>query len=127
MTLGGNGLFRGFRQIRESGRILQRDICEHLAIQFHSCSLQPVNQLIVVEAILPGSGADADNPQLAKIPLAGLSIPVGINERLVDRLFGELIELALIEVVTLRKLENFFAAVVAFCSTFDSRHGELLL
>ena len=127
MTLGGNGLFGGFRQVCEGGGILQRNICEHLAIQFHSCGLQSVNQLIVVESILPGSGTDADDPQLAKIPLAGLTIPVGINERLIDGLFGELIELALIEVITLRKLENFFAAVVAFCSTFDSRHGELLL
>jgi hypothetical protein len=85
-----------------------------------------MNQLIVVEAILPGSGADADDPKLAEVPLARFPVPIGIDKRLVNGFFGELIELALIEVVTLRKLENFFSAVVAFCSTFNSRHGELL-
>ncbi len=70
VTLCGNSLFRGFRQIRECGRILQRNIRQHLSIQFHSGGLQPMNQLVVVEAILPGSGADADDPQPAEIALA---------------------------------------------------------
>ncbi len=62
-----------------------------------------------------------------KSRLRDFPVAVGIDQRLVDGLFGEFIELALIEVITLRKLENFFAAIVAFCSTFNSRHCELLI
>ena len=86
-----------------------------------------MDQLIVIETILPGCRANADNPQAAEIAFALLPIAIGIDQSLIDRLLGKFVKLALIEVVTLRKLQDLFTAIVAFCSTFNSRHGELLI
>ena len=71
--------------------------------------LQPKYELIVVQAILAGRRADAHDPQSAEIALANLTVSIGEAKSFLDRFFGKFVELALIEVVTLRKAEKFFS------------------
>ena len=111
-----------FRQATEGRRILDRNIRQDLSIHFDSGLLQSGNELVVVQSIQARRGADADDPQAAEVTLSHLAIAIGIYKRLLDGFFSELIQLALVEVVTLRKAEKFLAAVMPLCSAFDSRH-----
>ena len=49
-------------------------------------------------------------------------VAIGINERFLDRFLGKFVQLALIEIVALRKAEKFLSAIMPFCSAFNSRH-----
>ena len=111
-----------FRQATEGRRILQSNIGQNLSVHLDTGLLKPGYELIVVQPILPGGRTDTDNPQPAEVALANFSIAVSVAESLFDRFFGKFVQLALVEVVTLRKAEKFLAAVMPLCSAFDSRH-----
>ena len=68
-----------------------------------TAEISRMNQLVVVHSVFPCCCADADDPQLTEFALSDPSIPIGVAQRLFNGLFGELVELALIEVIAFRK------------------------
>src|SRR3989442_15122313 len=103
---------------------MQINIGQNLSVPLDTALLQHGDELIVVQPILPGGRTDTDNPQPAEVALANFSIAVSVAESLFDRFFSKFVQLALVEVVTLRKAEKFLAAVIPPFFSFYSRHRE---
>src|SRR5260370_6416766 len=90
-----SGALRLLRELRESGRIEDREIGEHLAVERHPGGLQAMNQLAVGQAVLARGGADALNPQAAILALFYAAIAERIAVRAIGCLLRGLVQLAL--------------------------------
>src|SRR5207253_5563945 len=117
---------RCFSQPRECGWILHSKVGENFSIHIHARLLQTENELIVVQAVLTGGGADTNDPQAAEVALADFAVAISVGQRLFDRLLRKFVQLALVEVVALGKAEQLFPSIMPFGSAFDSRHGSSL-
>src|SRR5271155_3447610 len=100
---------------------------QNLAVQIDPAGLQRVNQLAVGGAVIARGGADALNPQRAVIAFAHAAVAIGVAQRAVHRFFRRAVQLALGKEKSLGVFQQLFAAGAAFGSTFNSRHGSLLL
>src|SRR6202044_8728 len=120
-------LLHGADERRKAIGIVHGHVRQNLAVQIDAAGLQRVNQLAVGGAVIARGGADALNPQRAVIAFAHAAVAVGIAQRAVHRFFRRAVELALGEEKTLGVLQQLFAAGAAFGSTFNSRHGAVLL
>src|SRR5262249_44719127 len=83
---------------------------------------EPGNKLIVVETVLTCGRPDSNDPKPPEVALPRFPVAIGVNQSLLYGLFGKLVQLALVEVVTLGEAEKLFPAIVTFCSAFNSRH-----
>src|SRR5580658_2233347 len=127
--------YSGFREMllhradqrRESIGVVHGHVRKDLAVQIDAASLQRVNQLAVGGAVIARGGADALNPERAVIAFAHAAVAIGVAQRAVHRFFRRAVELALGKEKSLGVLQQLFAAGAAFGSTFNSRHGSLLL
>src|SRR5215210_506376 len=77
------------------------DVRQGLAIQLHAGVTQPVHELRVGQALTPGRGVDADDPQAPEIALAVAPIAIGVLVGLEQRLLGALVALARLAPVAL--------------------------
>src|SRR5690349_780173 len=80
-----SGSFGFFRDLRETGRILNGNVREDFAIERHTRGLEAVNQLAVGQAVQPGCGADALNPQSAILTLLVAAVAESIAIRTIGR------------------------------------------
>src|SRR5258708_15702616 len=62
-----SGGLRLLRELRESGRIEDREIGEHLSVEPHPGRLHALNQLALCQAVLARGGANALNPPSATL------------------------------------------------------------
>src|SRR5580698_1018394 len=111
---------------REGGEacgVIGGDVGQDLAIELVACLLEAVDEGRVAHAVQLGCGADTDDPERAELTLLLFTAGVGEHESALDGFLGCLIELGFSEEVSTRALEDLFAAVVAFCTTFYTRHG----
>jgi hypothetical protein len=111
-----------FGELRESGGVRDGQVGQDFAIDRHSCLLQPVDERAVGHAVVPRGGADALNPQAAKIPLAVSPVAIGIPVGAIGGLLRGLVELALGEEKALCAAQILLAAGAAFGASFDSSH-----
>src|ERR1700733_12431104 len=111
--------FLGVSDERSEGcGVVHREIGQDLAVQLHSRGLEAVNELRVADAVHLGGGVDAHDPQRAVLPLLLLAAAVGELQSALDGFLRRLVELGFCEEVTAGALQDLFAAVIAFCSTF---------
>src|SRR5262249_14431356 len=91
---------RGFDQRRKARGVVDGDICQHLAIQLYSRLLQTADELVVAESLGASRGADAPDPDGAKLPL--LLLPAGVRklQSALDRFFCRTIQLGFCEEIT---------------------------
>src|SRR3989339_1467706 len=59
--------------------IPDRDVGQVAAIDLDPCLAQAEDQLVVVQAVEPGSGVDADDPETPEVPLPVAAIAVGVD------------------------------------------------
>src|SRR5262245_12595159 len=116
----------GRGESRKARRIAHGDVGQDLPIQIDARLPEARHEPAVGEIVHPGGGVDPDGPQGAELALAGAPVTVGVSERLLDRLLGDAIELALADVEALRELQCLLAALAPFGSALDSGHWSLL-
>src|SRR5205823_1657726 len=107
--------------------IVDCQIRQDLAIQFHAAFFQAVNELAVTHPIHLGSGGDAHNPKRAILALFLFAAGVCEFEAALDRLFGGTVQLGFCEEITAGAFQYLFALSAAFGSAFYTRHVLLLL
>ena len=115
--------------LREAGkrrRAGDGELRQALAIERDAGVLQAADELTVGEAVLAGGGVDADDPQPAEIALLAAAADERVLERRVDRFFRGAIQLALVGVIALRQAKQLLALGAADCSSFHTRHVDLL-
>ena len=117
---GGFGLFG---ELRESGRILHRDVCQNLAVDGNARGFQPVNQLAVSDAVQASGGAHALDPQAAILPLLHAAVALRVTIRAIGRFLSRLVQLALCEEKAFCPLEILLTPSPAFCAAFYAWHG----
>src|SRR4051794_29641155 len=110
----------------EGGGVADGEVGEHLAVDLDVGQLQPVDQPRVAHAVLPGSGVDALDPELAEVALAGSPVPERVVPGVHELLVGGAEAAALVAVVALRLLEDGPAVLLAVDGALDPCHGALL-
>src|ERR1700678_3708555 len=85
-------LLRLLRQMRKSRRILNSQIREDLTIELDSGFLQSADELVVVQSIQAGGGADAHDPDRPVLALLLLAAGVGKLQRAIDGFFCRTVE-----------------------------------
>src|SRR6185312_5820122 len=90
--------------------------------EFDSGGLEAVDELRVADAVELGGGVDAHDPERAILALFLLAARVGELHAALDGFLGGLVELGFCEEITACALQDFFAAVTAFGSTFNAGH-----
>ena len=108
-------------------RVVDGHVRQHLAVDVDLRLLQPGHELAVGDTQLTAGGVDARNPELAKHPLAGAAVTVGVLAGLHHRLFGDAEDVFAAAAVALGELQNFLVAGVCRYTTFDARHVCVLL
>src|ERR1700722_14950160 len=95
---------------------------QHLAIDFDAGQVQPIDQPAVAHAVQPSRRVDALDPQLAKVTLAGPTVPVGVLHRMHELLVGRTVRPTLVSVVSLRLLQNGAVVLAPMNGSLDSGH-----
>src|SRR5262245_4287629 len=70
-------LLRQLDELRKRVRVVDRDGGEHLAIKLAHRELQAADELAVAQAAGAAGGVDANDPQLAELPLAVAAVAEG--------------------------------------------------
>src|SRR5271156_2520334 len=109
--------------MRKSCCILNRQIGQNLAVELHAGLLQSADELVVVQSIQAGGGADAHDPDRAVLALFLLAARVGKLQRAVDGFFRRAVEFGFSKEVSTGAFKNLFALGAAFGSAFYTRHG----
>ena len=97
------------------------EIRQNLSVHTDAGLLQSENKLVVVQAVRPRGRTDAYNPQPAEVAFLDAPVTIGVAQCFFDRLFCKFVQLALVEVIALRKAEQLLTAIMPFSSTFNSR------
>src|SRR2546429_5948954 len=134
-SLLGRGLFAlGFKRIlrlhsqpREGFWLVNCEVCKHLPVQLYAGKLQPVHKLRIVDSIQPGGGANAYNPETAKVTLLQLSAGVSEIQPTLNRLLRRAIQLRLCAAITFRELQYFLAPFETLVSSFCPWHCSIPL
>src|SRR5215813_8344095 len=112
-----------FRELRETGRVLHRDVGQHFAVEFDARGLEAVNELAVADAVQARGGADALDPQPAVLALLGAAVAERIAIGAICRFLRRLVQLALGEEKALGPLEVLLAPSPALAAAFHACHG----
>src|SRR5258705_297421 len=80
---------RLFNDRLERGRLVDREIREHLAVDCHAGLGKPIDELGIVQAERTHGGIETLDPQGAERALSPLAVAEGILVRLLDRLLGD--------------------------------------
>jgi len=78
-NLGGYLLRRQAQQFLKGGRVVHRQIGQHLTVQFDSRQFQAVHELAVGSPSVPASGIDTQDPQAAEFAFALPAVPIGVG------------------------------------------------
>jgi hypothetical protein len=112
-----------FRNLREGGSVLHRDIGQYFAVDQDAGNFHSVDELAVSQIILASSGTDALNPQAAILALFYAAIALGIAIRSIRSFLRRLIQLALGEEKAFGPFEIFLTLGSAFRTAFYAWHG----
>src|SRR5215469_3932642 len=129
----GQGLPGHSDEPRERGRVVNRELGEHPAVDVHASDLQALDEPVVGEAVGPRRRVDALDPQPAERPLAVLPVAVGVGHRVQRLLLGLAVHARPLAPVAAGPLEDDATLLVGVdrplhaCHVFDSlkRAGSL--
>src|SRR6187402_1273235 len=118
---------RGDSQSSETSGVMRGDVREDLTVELDTSLLEARDEHGIADPVQAASCADTNDPERAKLTLLLLTSDVGELETALNGFLSSLIELGFCEEVTTRALEDLFASITAFCSTFYAWHRALLL
>src|SRR5919205_1358938 len=116
---------RGLRLRRdraEGGRVVHREVGEHLAVERDVRLSQPGDELVVREPVLARRRVDTHDPDPAEGALAVLPIAIGVDERVVDLLLRVPVARLLEPPVALRLLEDLAPLLARVDGPLHARH-----
>src|SRR6185437_1934919 len=105
-------LARDHHERRERGRVVDRQVSQHLAVHVHAGDLQALDEPVVGDALGPRRGVDPLDPQPAEGALAVLAVPVGIGHGVQRLLFGLAVQPGPLAPIPAGPLENYPALLV---------------
>src|SRR5919197_2210740 len=120
-----SGLERGLRLRRdraERGRVVHREVGEHLPVERDVRLPQPGDELVVRETVRPRRCVDPDDPEPAEGPLPVLPVAIRVDERMVDLLLRVAVARLLEPPVALRLLEDLAPLLARVDSPLHARH-----
>src|SRR5919197_1625090 len=120
--LGFEGCFGLSRDRRESRRIVDRDVGEHLPVELDVRLAHPREELVVGEPFLSGGRVDADDPEAAEDALLSLPVAIGVDVGLQDLLLRLPVGGARLPAESLRLGEELAALLPRVDGTLDARH-----
>jgi hypothetical protein len=127
----GSGLGQGslglFDQGCEAGSIVDGDVGQDFAVKLDAGFFEAIDELRVADAILLGGGIDAHDPERAELALFLAAARVSEFESALNGLLGGLVKLGFCKEITFGALQDLFAPVGAFGSTFNAGHCFVLL
>jgi hypothetical protein len=112
-----------FRELCESGHVLDGHVREDFAVDGDACSLQAMNELPVGQTILASGSADTLNPQTAVLALFHAAIAFCVAIRAIGGFLCGLVELTFGEEETFRPPEILLAPSPALGAAFYAWHG----
>ena len=108
--------------LAERSRVVDGDVCEHLAVELDSGLAAAGDELVVREALSARGRVDANDPEPAHVALAPLAVAVRVDERVLDRLVRDLIPRVARADVALGCVENLLAALAGRHRALDAGH-----
>src|SRR3569832_202257 len=93
-------------------------------VQRNPCLLQPFHEPAVGEAVASNRGVDPRDPELSEIPFPRPPVPIGVDERLIDRFGRASVKLAFGSIIPFGQLETGVAPLSGFGTSFCSWHGK---
>ena len=103
--------------------IAHGQIGQDLAVDLHPGQVQAVDEPAVAQAVLPGAGVDALDPQLPEVTLAGPAVAERVLHRVHELLVGSPVGTALVAVVPLRLLQDGAVVLATVDGPLHSGHG----
>src|SRR3546814_6892429 len=82
----GQRVLRGCHERGERRRLVHGELGEHATVHLHTREAEALNEAVVRDAILTGSGVDALDPQATEVALALATVAVGVDEGVGDLL-----------------------------------------
>src|ERR1044072_2509130 len=111
----------------ERGRVVDRDVGEHLAVELDVRLADAGEELVVGEPLLPRGRVDADDPEPPEDALLVLAVPVGVDVGLHDLLLRLPVGDPRLPAESLRLGEELAALLARVNGPLDARHGSPLL
>src|SRR6478609_2110688 len=90
-AVGAKRRLRLLGDLAEGARILDRDAGEHLAVELDPGLAAAGDELVVREPLGARGCVDAHDPEPPHVALAALAVAIGVDERVLDRLVGDLV------------------------------------
>ncbi len=103
-------LLYGVDDCLECLRVVEGEICEHLAVQADILLCQSTDELRVVHAVLTGCGVYTLDPKRAEITFFGFTVTVCVAQTFFIGILGYGPDILPCEEVTAGLFENFLAA-----------------
>src|SRR6188474_2048180 len=119
LRLGGDG--------GEGGRVVDRDVGEHLSVELDVRLAHAKEELVVGEPLFPRGRVDADDPKPAEHALLVLPVTVGVDVGLHDLLLRLPVGDPRLPAEPLRLGEELAALLARVDGSLDARHGSPLL
>src|SRR5579875_99496 len=114
-------------QLTEGFGIAHREIGQNLAVNLDTGVGEPVDELVVGQAVGARAGIDASDPKAPHVPLPRPAIAILILKRAHDRFVGALYQPPPGSAEPLSAVENLIMAAVSCYATLDANHASLPL
>src|SRR5437667_960094 len=117
---------RCFDDLGERSLVAYRQVREHLAIDLHAARLEACDQASIRDAMRPRRGVDALDPETTHVALPRSPIPIGVDQRVEERLACWPDQLRPRSSPTLGLAQEALVAFVGGDAALDSSHDRLL-
>src|SRR3954447_4798275 len=109
----------------ERGRVVDREVGKHLAVELDPGVLEPVHEARVRDAVGTHARVDAGDPEPAELRLAVTAVAVGVDARAGGLFLGEAVPHPAAAGVALGGRERLAALLLRVNGSFDSCHRYL--
>ena len=121
------GSLGGFHELGEGRLLVQREIGEHLTVDFHVGLMQAIHEPAIGHAMIPCPSVNTLDPERPEMALLLATVPVGVLPGLGDRLHGGADVAAPGTVVALCSLQNLVAPCPRDDAALYACHGLVSL
>src|SRR5262249_59101275 len=104
------------------GRLPDREIGQHLAVNRDPGFGEAGNEAAVIETERADRGVEALNPQSPKVALTPLAVAIGVLIRFLDRLLGNPNRVLAAAVIAFCRFEHFLLLGMGGDAAFDASH-----
>ncbi len=119
---GSDGSFDLFEQVREGGRLVERQVGQNLPVEPDAQLFQPGNETAVADSLRPASRIDSLDPEAAELTLVGFSVAIGVGESLFNGMASRAVEARASAPVSFGQIKYLFSAGPGLRAAFNAWH-----